>query len=458
MFGGNCPGEERQVDAVSIIERKRDGVELSTDEIRYFVDGYSRDRIPDYQASALAMAVYFRGMSARETVDLTMAMVSSGGTIDLSPIGHTVVDKHSTGGVGDKTTLIVAPLVASAGLPVAKMSGRGLGFSGGTLDKLESIPGYRTRLGMVEFLDVVRRAGIAVVGQTADLVPADGKLYSLRDVTGTVPSLPLIASSIMSKKIAGGAGAIVLDVKVGRGAFMETLDAARELAVRMIDIGQGVGRSVTAVLSEMNQPLGRAIGNSLEVIEAIETLKGAGPADLLEHCLTVATEMLLLGMPGTDILATRADLERLLYSGEALRRFSIWISAQGGDARVVDNYTLLPSAPVQHVVRTAHGAFLAGLDAHAFGLVSVALGAGRHVKEDTIDPGVGIVLHAGVGDYVEQSAPVMTVHARSRRAAIAAGGQLLDACTWSPTPIAHPPVILGILRDPSVGARLAQMR
>jgi pyrimidine-nucleoside phosphorylase len=443
------------VDAVGIIERKRDGAELSTAEIRYFVDGYSRDRIPDYQASALAMAIFFRGMSARETVDLTMAMVASGGTIDLSPIGRTVVDKHSTGGVGDKTTLIVAPLVAAAGLPVAKMSGRGLGFSGGTLDKLESIPGYRTRLGMAEFFDVVQRAGIAVVGQTADLVPADGKLYGLRDVTGTVPSLPLIASSIMSKKIAGGAGAIVLDVKVGRGAFMETLDDATELAERMIDIGQGVGRAVTAVLSDMNQPLGRAIGNSLEVIEAIETLKGAGPADLMEHCLTVATEMLLLGMPGTDILATRAELEHLLNSGEALRRFAIWISAQGGNAGVVDDYALLPLAPVRHVVPTARSGYLAGLDARAFGLASVDLGAGRHDKEDAIDPSVGIVLHAGVGEYVEQGMPLMTLHARSEGEAVAAGGQLLNACTWSPTPVALPPVILRILRDPSADARLA---
>ncbi|MFO7698198.1 MAG: thymidine phosphorylase [Anaerolineae bacterium] len=440
------------MEAVRIIERKRDGDELSAEEIQYFVDGYSRDRIPDYQAAALAMAIYFRGMSVQETVDLTMAMVASGGVIDLSRIGKRVVDKHSTGGVGDKTTLIVAPLAAAAGLPVAKMSGRGLGFSGGTLDKLESIPGYRTRLSMEEFFDVVQRCGVAVVGQTADLVPADGKLYALRDVTGTVPSLPLIASSIMSKKIAGGADAIVLDVKVGRGAFMETLEQATELAERMIAIGQGVGRTVTAVLSDMDRPLGRTIGNSLEVIEAIETLKGRGPADLREHCLVVATEMLLLGRPGGDPISARFELEKLLASGSALDRFTAWIAAQGGDPAVVEDYGVLPASPVQHVVTAPAAGYLTGLDARTFGLVSVEMGAGRHVKEDTIDAGVGIVLHASVGDYVERSVPLMTLHARLESEAESAARQLLEACRWSPQPVAPPPVIYGILRDPSVRA------
>ncbi len=263
--------------AVEIIEHKRDAYELTTEEIRFFIQGYAEDRIPDYQAAAWAMAVLWRGMSVRETVDLTMAMVASGETLSLQGLGPTVVDKHSTGGVGDKTTLIVAPLVAEAGLPVAKMSGRGLGYSGGTLDKLESIPGFGVNLSLDEFRRTVAEHGIAIVSQSADLVPADGKLYALRDVTGTVPSLPLIASSIMSKKIAGGADAIVLDVKVGRGAFMETLPEARELAQRMIEIGQRVGRRVTALLTDMNQPLGCAIGNALEVREAIETLQGQGP-------------------------------------------------------------------------------------------------------------------------------------------------------------------------------------
>lgn len=438
------------MDAVRIIERKRDGSELSTEEISAFIDSYARDQIPDYQAAALAMAIFFQGMSVRETVDLTMAMVSSGETIDLSPIGRTIVDKHSTGGVGDKTTLIVAPLVAAAGLPVAKMSGRGLGYSGGTLDKLESIPGYRTRLSIDEFFQVVQQSGIAVIGQTADLVPADGKLYALRDVSGTVPSLPLIASSIMSKKIAGGADAIVLDVKVGRGAFMETLDDARELAERMIAIGQGVGRRVTAVLSEMNQPLGRAIGNSLEVIEAIETLKGRGPHDLREHCLAVATEMLLLGRHRGDVDAVHLELEEVLASGQALDRFASWIASQGGDPEVVEDHTILPAAPVQWLVTSPDSGYLASMDARTFGLVAVELGAGRHVKEDAIDPGVGIVLHAGVSDYVEQGAPLMTIHARSEQEAKAAAQKLLSACRWSQTPVPPPPVIHDILRDPSV--------
>lgn len=438
------------MDTVRIIERKRDGVELSTEEISSFVIGYARDQIPDYQAAALAMAIFFRGMSVRETVDLTMAMVSSGETIDLSPIGRTIVDKHSTGGVGDKTTLIVAPLVAAAGLPVAKMSGRSLGYSGGTLDKLESIPGYRTRLSISEFFQVVQRSGIAVIGQTADLVPADAKLYALRDVTGTVPSLPLIASSIMCKKIAGGADAIVLDVKVGRGAFMETLDDARELAERMIAIGQGVGRKVTALLSEMNQPLGRAIGNSLEVIEAIETLKGRGPDDLREHCLAVATEMLILGRDGSDVDVLRLELEQLLTSGKALDQFASWIASQGGDPHLVEDYTILPAAPVQWLVTSPTSGYLASIDARTFGLVSVEMGAGRRVKEDAIDPGVGIVLHAGVSDYVEPDAPLMTLHARSEKEAKAVAQTLLAACRWSQTPVTRPPVIHDVLRDPSV--------
>jgi len=441
------------LDAVRIIERKRDGLELTTEEIRYFIGGYAEDRIPDYQAAALAMAIYFQSMTPRETLDLTVAMVASGKTLDLSPIGKKVVDKHSTGGVGDKTTLIVAPLVAAAGLPVAKMSGRGLGFSGGTLDKLESIPGYRTHLSMEQVFHVVERAGVAVVGQTHDLVPADGKLYALRDVTGTVPSLPLIASSIMSKKIAGGAAAVVLDVKVGRGAFMETLDRARELAARMIAIGQGAGRAVTAVLSDMNRPLGRSIGNSVEVIEAIEALKGRGPSDLREHCLVVATEMLLLGLAEGDAGQARAELEHLWESGKALERFAAWITAQGGDARIVDDYRLLPLAPVEHVIGAPRSGYLSGIDARTFGLVSVDLGAGRRVKEDTIDPGVGIVLHAGIGHAVEQGAPLITVYARTMADAMAAEKALLAACHWSGEPVAEPPIIYEVLRDPSVDKR-----
>ncbi|MGI6367478.1 MAG: thymidine phosphorylase [Anaerolineae bacterium] len=439
------------MDAVKIIERKRDGATLDPGEIQWFIKQYSRGAIPDYQAAALAMAIYFQGMSPEETVELTLAMVHSGDTLDLAPLGKRIVDKHSTGGVGDKTTLVVSPLVAALGLTVAKMSGRGLGFSGGTLDKLESIPGYRTGLTADGFLRVARQASIAVVGQTAELVPADGKLYALRDVTGTVPSLPLIASSIMSKKIAGGAHAMVLDVKVGRGAFMETLDQARELAQRMIAIGQGLDRAVTAVLSDMNQPLGRAIGNSLEVIEAIETLKGRGPQELVEHCLAVATEMVLLGREGGTPQAVRAELAAALESGRALECFARWIAAQGGDARVVDDYALLPASPVQ-LDLPAQGGYLAELDARAVAMVTVDLGAGRHVKEDPIDHGVGIVLHAAVGDYVTPGAPLLTIHAASDAQATAASRALEGAARWTPSAVRRPPVVLEILRDPSVNA------
>ena len=438
------------MDAIQIIEKKRDGLALCAEEIAFMVSGYAEDRIPDYQAAAWAMAIYFRGMTAQETVDLTMAMVRSGSTIDLSPIGSTVVDKHSTGGVGDKTTLVVAPMVSAVGLPVAKMSGRGLGFSGGTLDKLESIPGYRTRLSMAEFYDVVQKSGIAVIGQTKDLAPADGKLYALRDVTGTVPSLPLIASSIMSKKIAGGADAIVLDVKVGRGAFMSTLEEARELAQRMIAIGQSVGRRVTAVLSGMNRPLGRAVGNSLEVIEAIELLKGRGPEDLREHCMAVAAEMVLLGRPDMDLAGARARLQAALVSGEALACFARWIRGQGGDAAVIEDYGRLPCAPVQHAIAARASGYVSSLDARAFGVASVELGAGRHTKDDQIDPSVGILLNVTIGDYVERGAPMMTVHAKSRESAEAVEQQLLEACVISPKRPAARPVIEDIIRDPSV--------
>jgi pyrimidine-nucleoside phosphorylase len=438
--------EENAMRAIDIIERKRDGHELTTDEIRFFVQGYAQERIPDYQAAAWAMAVLLRGMSVRETVDLTMAMVASGETLSLRRLGPVVVDKHSTGGVGDKTTLIVGPLVAEAGLPVAKMSGRGLGYSGGTLDKLESIPGFRVNLSPDEFFAAVGACGMAVVSQTADLVPADGKLYALRDVTGTVPSVPLIASSIMSKKIAGGADAIALDVKVGRGAFMETLPEARELAQRMIEIGQGVGRRVTALLSDMNQPLGRAIGNSLEVAEAIETLQGHGPDDLRDHCLAVAAEMLLLGGLAETPQTAREKLAALLASGRALERFRRWVSAQDGDPSVVDSQALLPQAPVQHTVPAPKRGYLARLDARACGLTAVALGAGRETKGAPIDPSVGILLHAKVGNSIRQAEPLFTVHARNQRDAEAAARRLLDAVAWADEPLAPPPLIHEVLR------------
>ena len=432
--------------AVEIIAKKRDGLPLSAEEIDFFIQGYVRGEIADYQAAAWAMAVYLRGMTEEEIIALTMAMVRSGEVVDLSGLGAPVVDKHSTGGVGDKTTLVVAPLVAALGLPVAKMSGRGLGFSGGTLDKLEAIPGMRVTLSLEEFLATVRRTGIVVAGQTAHLVPADGKLYALRDVTATVASIPLIASSIMSKKIAGGANAIVLDVKVGRGAFMEDLAHARELAHLMMRIGQGVGRRVTAVLSDMNQPLGLAVGNALEVAEAIETLKGRGPRDLCEHCLVVASEMVVLGGAARDTGEARQALEQALASGAALERFRVWIAGQGGDPHVVDDLTLLPQAPHRLTVPAPRSGYLAALDAQEIGLTAVMLGAGRARKEDAIDPRVGIVLRHKMGDYVEQGEPLAIIHAADVASAQAAATRFLGACQWAEGPVQAPPLIYEILR------------
>lgn len=432
--------------AVDIIAKKRDGLPLTAEEIAYFVQGCARGEIPDYQAAAWLMAVYLRGMTEEEILALTMAMVHSGEVVDLSGLSAPVVDKHSTGGVGDKTTLVVAPLVAALGLPVAKMSGRGLGFSGGTLDKLESIPGMRVTLSLEEFFETVRRTGIVVASQTAHLVPADGKLYALRDVTATVASIPLIASSIMSKKIAGGAGAIVLDVKVGRGAFMEDLESARQLARLMMRIGEGVGRRVTAVLSDMNQPLGLAVGNALEVAEAIETLKGTGPRDLVEHCLVVASEMAVLGGAARDAAEARQALECALASGAALERFRLWVAGQGGDPRVVDDLTVLPQAPYRLPVCAPHEGYLAAMDAQEIGMTAVMLGAGRARKEDAIDPRVGIVLSHKVGDYIATGEPLAVIHAADETSARAAAQRFLGACRWAEAPVPVPPLIYEVLR------------
>jgi pyrimidine-nucleoside phosphorylase len=443
--------------AVDIIAKKRDRQALTTEEIEFFVQGLAREEIPDYQVAAWAMAVLLNGMDPRETADLTMAMVRSGQTLNLDAVAPVVVDKHSTGGVGDKTTLAVAPMVAAAGLPVAKMSGRGLGFSGGTLDKLEAIPGYTVALDIDRFLDVVRRAGVVVAGQTADLAPADGRLYALRDVTATVPSIPLIASSIMSKKIASGAHAMVLDVKVGRGAFMETLDDARELARRMIDIGERVGRRVTAVLSGMDQPLGRAVGNALEVIEAIDTLRGAGPADFAEHCLLIGGEMLVLAGLAESPEAAREALARAVASGEALERMRAWIAAQGGDPRVTEDVGLLPQAPVRHVVTAPREAVIAALDAREVGETSVVLGAGRAKKGDPVDLAVGIVLEAKIGARVSAGQPLLTIYARSEAAARSAAERLLGAYRWSDGPVAPPPLVYDVLRGGRLEGRGARV-
>jgi pyrimidine-nucleoside phosphorylase len=427
--------------AVDIIAKKRDDHPLTAREIDFFVQGFTRGDIPDYQAASLLMAIYLRGMNEQETADLTMSMARSGKLMDLSTIAPLVVDKHSTGGVGDKTTLVVAPLVAATGLPVGKISGRGLGFSGGTLDKLESIPGFKANLSTEEFMATLRDHGIVVVGQTADMVPADGKLYALRDVTATVSNISLIASSIMSKKIAGGANAIVLDVKVGLGAFMHTREEAIALAHAMANIGRALGRRVAAVISNMNQPLGRAVGNALELKEAIATLHGHGPADFLEHCLTIAGQMLLLANRAPDTQEARELLLHELDSGQGWRKFREWIVAQGGDEAYVNNPSLLPQATFIERLPSARSGYVAGLDAMEVGLTAALLGGGRVQKGDSIDRAVGVVLAKKIGDYVECGGPLLTIHANDEEKLSNAKRRLLDAYSWSDTPVQLPPLV-----------------
>ncbi len=397
--------------ATDIIAKKRDGLELTREELQTFIEGIVSGAIPDYQIAAWLMAVYLRGMTLQETINLTFAMAHSGRVMDLADIAPFVVDKHSTGGVGDKTTLVVAPLVASTGLPVGKISGRGLSFTGGTVDKLESVPGLRCDLTVSEFKKCLRSHGIALSGQSHDLAPADGILYALRDVTATISSIPLIASSIMSKKIAAGADGIVLDVKVGHGAFNKTLDDAEALATLMLNIGHGMGRKMAAVLSNMDQPLGNAVGNALEVVEAIDTLRGRGPADLIEQCLTLATQMLLVaGRAQTQEQALEL-LQDSLRNGSALEKFREWIMAQGGDPRVVNNPgDVLPSARFSTVLRAEVSGWVCAVNALEIGMAALSLGAGRTRKGDAIDPSVGIVLHRKTGDRVGHGDPLCTVH------------------------------------------------
>lgn len=413
--------------AVDIIIKKRDKVELTREEIEFFVRGFATGDVPDYQASAFAMAVVLNGMTPRETTDLTLAMAHSGQMLDLSDVVDLAVDKHSSGGVGDKTSLAVLPIVAACGLPVGKMSGRGLGFSGGTLDKLESIPGYRVDLTTEEFKKQLREKGIVLTGQSLDLAPADGKLYALRDVTGTVQSIPLIASSIMCKKLAAGAQAIVLDVKTGLGAFMQSLDEARELAKLMTDIGKLAGREVVALISDMNQPLGFAVGNALEVIEAIDTLNGGGPQDFREHCLHVSAHMLVLGKRAQDLDEAGTMAERSISDGSALAKFRLLVEAQGGDAAYVDDTSKFPRAKFVEAVKAPRSGCISQVHARIVGEASVALGAGRAKKGDPIDHAVGFVVHKKVGDKVEKGEALFTVHANdearlaeAREAALAA--------------------------------------
>ena len=426
--------------AVDIIIKKRDKDELTREEIEFFVHGFTRGEIADYQVSAWAMAVLLNGMTARETADLTLALAHSGEMVDLSDVVKVAVDKHSTGGVGDKTSLVVLPVVAACGLPVGKVSGRGLGFSGGTLDKMESIPGYRCDLTTDEFKRQLRKVGIVLTGQTPDLAPADGKLYALRDVTGTVQSIPLIASSVMSKKIAAGAQAILLDVKVGLGAFMQTLEEARQLARLMVAIGELAGRRVVALLSDMNQPLGCAVGNALEVQEAIETLHGGGPQDFREHCLTFSSHMLTLGGIAPNPASGRALAMRALDDGSAFQKFRALVSAQGGDVSYVDDPDKLSKARLVELVKAPRSGCLAQVHARIVGEAAVALGAGRTKKGQAIDHAVGIVIHHKVGDFVERGQPLFTIHAGDPVRQAEVRERLLNAHVWSDEPVAPLPI------------------
>jgi len=398
---------------VDIIEKKRDGFSLNEEEINFFINGYTDDSIPDYQASAFLMAVYFKGMTAEEQAFLTMAMVQSGDQIDLSAIEGIKVDKHSTGGVGDTTTLILVPLVAACGVPVAKMSGRGLGHTGGTLDKLEAIEGFHIELTKEEFVKQVNELKLAVIGQSGNLTPADQKIYSLRDVTATVDSIPLIASSIMSKKIAAGADAIVLDVKSGDGAFMKTAEDARALAQSMVAIGNQVGRNTMAIISDMSQPLGNAIGNALEVVEAIETLKGEGPEDLTELCLVLGSQMLVVGEKANNLEDARAMLKTVIKDGSALELFGDLIEAQGGNRAIIYDISLLPTAKFQIPVLARRTGFVTHMGADDIGVAAMLLGAGRATKDAEIDLSVGILLKKKIGDAVQEGEEIAVIYSNS---------------------------------------------
>jgi pyrimidine-nucleoside phosphorylase len=422
-----------------LIARKRDGHELPADELAELVLAYARDEVPDYQMAAFAMAVFFRGLTAAETFALTDAMIRSGETIELGRLlGRKVVDKHSTGGVGDKTSLAVGPIVAACGVPVGKMSGRGLGHTGGTLDKLESIPGFRVELSLDEFVAQVRDVGLAIVGQTAELVPADKKLYALRDVTATVDQVSLIAASIMSKKLAGGADAIVLDVKVGDGAFMKTLDDARVLAETMIELGRRAGRETVCLLTDMDQPLGAAVGNALEVREALATVRGEGPPDVTELVLDACARMLALSDLGIDEAEGRRRAEAAVADGSAEALWRRWIEAQGGDP----DEGALPTAPIVHTVKAPTAGTVAGLGAIRVGNAAVHLGAGRRTKDDAIDHAVGVVCLRKRGDRVEAGEPLAEVHARDERSAEAAAAEVLAAYAIGDEPVPARPVLL----------------
>lgn len=435
--------------AVDIIVKKREGGELSRAEIEFFVNGFTKGEIPDYQVSAWAMAVYFMGMTERETADLTLAMAHSGEVLDLSSVVPIAVDKHSTGGVGDKTTLVVEPIVAACGVPVGKMSGRGLGFSGGTIDKMEAIPGFRTNLNTQEFLTQLKSIGLVLTAQAADLAPADGILYALRDVTGTIQSIPLIISSVMSKKIAAGAQAIVLDVKVGVGAFMTDLEQATVLAKGMVVIARLSGRKAIAILSDMNQPLGVAIGNALELVEAIQILKLEDniPQDFLEHCIIVASHMLVLTGAVKDVEKGRVMAYEALESGRAWQKFHSLVAVQGGDVSFIENTERLPAAHFIENIPAPVNAFIKEINARKIGETAVLLGAGRKHKKDIIDHSVGLKVYHKVGDQIKAGEPLMTIYANSEERLAEACQYALSAFGWSKEPVERLPMVYGIVHE-----------
>lgn len=429
-----------------LIVKKRDGGTLTTEEIRFMIEGFTDGSIPDYQMSAMTMAIYFRGMDRRETLDLTMAMMHSGETLDLSGVSGVKADKHSTGGVGDKTSLVLVPMVASLGVKMAKMSGRGLGHTGGTLDKLESFPGFNIRIPMEEFLHNVETVGMVIAGQTADLDPADKKLYALRDVTGTVPSIPLIVSSIMSKKLAAGADVIVLDVKCGSGSFMKTEADAKELATEMVEIGKLAGKKTVAVITDMDEPLGNAVGNALEVKEAIAALRGEHPGELVELCLTLGACILTAAGIAPDDAAARAVLEGTIADGSALKKLAEFVAAQDGDPQSVYDTSLLPAAPVQMEVPAPAAGYVSHIAASDVGMVSMHLGGGRATKDSEIDLSVGVVLHKKVGDSVAAGESLATIHAADEVSACAAVQELAACYTITPEQPEHKPFIKAIIR------------
>jgi pyrimidine-nucleoside phosphorylase len=434
------------MEAVELIRKKRDGHTLSTSEIDWLIQEYTQDRIPDYQMSAWAMAVFWRGMDACETSDLTLAMAHSGEEMHARDIISPVVDKHSTGGVGDKVTLAVAPLVAACGVAVGKMTGRGLGHTGGTVDKLESVRGFRASLTREEFNDILTRHHIVLAGQSHDLAPADGKLYALRDVTGTVESIPLIASSIMSKKLAVGASHLLLDVKVGAGAFMKTLEQARELAATMVNIGQLAGLHTVAAITSMEQPLGRAIGNALEMAEAIAILRGEGPQDVSDLCYHEASELLVMTGSAPSFSEAETRVEQAIRSGAAIAKLAEVIAAQGGDARQIEHPELMPTAPVRVMVGAPRSGYISAIEAEQVGLASMRLGAGRFKKGEPIDHRTGFILQAKIGDYRKAGEPLVEIHARSQSEADAVRESLLASYSWSDAPVSTPPLLLDTIR------------